>query len=60
MAKWSLAKKEFTNIKLNDILYNWIACMVCSLKKARNLIAFFYPPMGVLKFDVDFERPKAS
>lgn len=29
IVKWSVIQKEFFNFNLNDILFNWEACMGC-------------------------------
>lgn len=30
IVKWALVRREFINIKLNDILFNWEASVLCS------------------------------
>lgn len=30
IAKWASVRREFINIKLNDILFNWEASVLCS------------------------------
>ena len=53
IAKWASIRKEFTNINLNDIIYNWKACMGCLPFKERRFVPWSPPPFGVLKFNVD-------
>lgn len=44
---------EFFNIKVNDILHNWEACMSCGSKKKRGDVSWSAPSPNVLKFNVD-------
>ena len=53
IAKWASIRKEFTNIYLNDIIYNWEACMGCLPFKERRSVPWSSPLFGVLKFNVD-------
>lgn len=52
IAKWALVRKEFSNIRLHAILYNWEACMVIRSRDEKRLI-HWSPPLRVLKFNVD-------
>lgn len=36
IAKWVLVRKEFVNIMMNDILFNWEAYIACGLMKERG------------------------
>lgn len=56
IAKWALARKEFSNLTINDILFYWESCMGCGLIKERRLILCSAPPSWVLKYDVDGVR----
>lgn len=58
--KWALARKEFIGFKLDDILSNWKACMLCGRGKEHKVICWSPPPGGLLKFNVeraDKEKP---
>lgn len=46
-------RKDFSNFNLNDILFNWEACMGCGPSKVRRSVPGYPPPGGVLKFNVD-------
>lgn len=56
IAKWALARKDFSNLSLNDILFYWESCMGCGLIKERRLILWSTPPIWVLKYNVDGVR----
>lgn len=51
--KWALIKKEFSNINLDDILYNWEVCMGCGLIKERRTVHWSPTLIGALKFNAD-------
>ena len=53
ITKWALVRKEYFNFNLNDILFNWEACMGCGLIKVRRSVPWSPPPTGALKFNVD-------
>lgn len=53
LSKWFLCKKEFSNVKLDDIAQNWKPCMVCGLSKGQRVVSWRPPPLGTLKFNVD-------
>lgn len=53
IAKWALVRKEFWNFNLNDILFNWEACMGYCPFKERRFVSWYPPPIEVLKFNVD-------
>lgn len=50
-AKWTFV--EFSNFSLNDIIFNWEACMGCGPIKVRRTIFLSSPPISVLRFDMD-------
>lgn len=52
VAKWALTRKEVKDLKLDDVLSNWEACMSCGKRKGRRFIGF-PPPKGSFKFNVD-------
>lgn len=56
IAKWSLIRKEFSNVNLDNILFNWEASMRYSWIKERRLVHWSFLSMGVLKFNVDGAR----
>lgn len=39
VAKWVMVRKEFSNFNLNDILFNWEACMGCGPSKVRRSVS---------------------
>lgn len=50
--KWAYARKEFADLKIDNILQNWGASLlVCVSKKKRKDL--WSSPIGVLKFNVD-------
>lgn len=53
VAKWLLVRKEFINVKIDEVIHNWQACMKCG--PTRESIASLWnpPPLGSLKFNVD-------
>ena len=53
ISKWALIRKEFSNFSLNDIIYNWEACMVCSVPRIMKVEVWCPPARGLLKFNVD-------
>lgn len=36
VAKWALVRKEFENINMNDILFNWEVVFVFGKRKVRG------------------------
>lgn len=52
IAKWALGRNEFANINVNDILFNWEACMSCSPSK-RRIVVWSPPSLGLLNFNVN-------
>ena len=53
IVEWALARKEFSNFSLNDVVVNWKACMECGPTKERMSILWSPPPLDSLKFNVD-------
>lgn len=53
IAKRVSTRKEFSNIKLNNLILNCEAYMKCGFSKRRKLASWTPPPPGVLKFNVD-------
>lgn len=56
VAKWLLVRKEFINVRIDEVIHNWEACMKCG--PTRESIASIWnpPPLGSLnslKFNVD-------
>lgn len=49
---WALTRKEVKDLKLDDVLSNWEACMSCGWEKERKVIHWFPPPKGSFKFNV--------
>lgn len=56
--KWALAKKECANLKLNDILRNWEACMECALVREKRIMNRAPPQSDGLKFNIDEQLRK--
>lgn len=54
-----LGRKEFINIKMNDIHFNWEDCIGSGSFKKRRAVSWS-PPPGVLKFNVDGELQEES
>lgn len=38
---------------MNDILYNWEACMSCGFSSRRRVVPWAPPSLDMLKFNVD-------
>lgn len=58
IAKCALAKKEYVHLNLNDILYNWEACMSCGTGNWRRVVPWAPPLPGMLKYNVDGVRQR--
>lgn len=53
IAKWTVARKDFSNMKNDNMLYYWEACSVSSPMKLRKKVVGCLPPYGILKFNAD-------
>lgn len=51
--KWTVVRKDFSNMKNDNNLYYWEACSVSSPRKLRKKVVGCLPPNGILKFNVD-------
>ena len=55
-------QKDFCDLKIDDIVHNWEACMHLGSCKSRKKVAWC-SPVGVLKFNVDsvvFGKPERT
>ena len=53
IANWAAFKSEFDSSKIDGVLHNWEASLLCGVKKAKKVF-FWAPPIGgVLKFNVN-------
>lgn len=52
IAKRAFVKEEFANSSMNNIWFNWIACIVCGGNKEKKAIPWSPPPHAMLKFNV--------
>lgn len=52
IAHWACARKEFSNVNMDDILY-WGACLLMGEAKKRKKVTWHPPPSSCLKFNVD-------
>lgn len=50
-AKWVSARKEFSDLNIDNILHNWGAFLKAGVSKKKRKGCS--PPIGVLKFKVD-------
>ena len=53
IAKWALVKKEFANISMNDIFFDWKACTACGVIKEKRVVTRSLLPIGVMEFNED-------
>lgn len=53
VAKWLLVRKEFINVKIDEVIHNWEPCMKCGPTRERIASLWNPPPLGSLKFNVD-------
>lgn len=52
LARWLVVRKEFSNVKIDDVIHNCGACMRCGLIKNR-IVAISNPPsIGSLKLNI--------
>lgn len=53
VAKWAMLREEFVNLRQDDILHNWEACLQGRAPHVRKLTVWSPPPLRVLKYNVD-------
>lgn len=53
IAEWTTVRKEFSILKLENILHNWEVCMVSVLGKRGRQLFGGVLQMETLKFNVD-------
>ena len=53
IANWACARKEFADIKIDNIMQSWGGCMKMGGFKKKMKVCLCFRPYGVLKFNVD-------
>ena len=53
IAKWAWARKEFADIKIDNIMHSWGGCLKLGGFKKKMKVCQCLPPYRVLKFNVD-------
>eukprot|EP00268_Persea_americana_P067066 TRINITY_DN9190_c1_g1_i1.p1 TRINITY_DN9190_c1_g1~~TRINITY_DN9190_c1_g1_i1.p1 ORF type:complete len:106 (-),score=10.29 TRINITY_DN9190_c1_g1_i1:26-343(-) len=53
ITKWAHARKEFSDLKIDNFTQIFLACLKMSVVKKKKIIPYCSPPCGVLKFNVD-------
>lgn len=52
IAKWTSSGEEFDSLRVNGIMHNWEASLLCMFQK-ESILLYWSPPFGQLKFNVD-------
>ena len=53
IVKRACARKEFADIKIDNIMHSWGGCMTMGGFKKKMKVCLCFRPYGVLKFNVD-------
>ena len=53
ITKWTSVREEFTNSKIDGILHNCEACLLCSVSRVMKVEVWFPLRKVLLKFNVD-------
>ena len=53
IAKWACVRKEFLDIKIDDIVQSWEPCLKMRVCQKKRKVFWHSPPTGTLKFNVD-------